>query len=107
MAGCTSVDLASEQQIVRVYKDAGDIACRPESGLPLTELEKPLLEAGLRVISSTCGGENHVQPAMCGIGVGILGVFELSASDAVAAEKFGYQLLLPSPDFKTGVTCKY
>ncbi len=43
------------------------------------------------VFGSYCAGiKGAVYPAVCGIGTGLMGVFELSSSDARKAEALGY-----------------
>jgi hypothetical protein len=88
--GCVAAHHNSDPPTARVYKLAGIIQCQPGSGLSLTDMERPLTDAGLHVLDSYCAGiEGTVSPAMCGLDNGVIGVFELSARDAERAEALG------------------
>jgi hypothetical protein len=93
--GCVAAHHNSDPPTARVFKFAGIIQCQPGSGLSLTDMERPLTDAGLHVLDSYCAGiEGTVLPAMCGTSNGVMGVFELSARDAERAEALGYPRLL-------------
>jgi hypothetical protein len=95
--GCVAAHHIPYPPTARVFKLAGVIQCQPGTGLSLTDMERPLTDAGLRVLDSYCASiEGGAIPAMCGGSNGVIGVFELSARDAERAEAlgFGYTRLL-------------
>ena len=67
-------------------------------GTPLPELARDLRDAGIPVLASTCGSDGRMRPAACGRGDGRIGIFEIPASAAAAAEAKGYAPLARLPD---------
>jgi len=82
---------------VSVAKHRGTIQCYP-GGSSLQELQLQLVAAGIRVLSSSCGGDGRAYPAMCGAPTGEIGVFGVPESQVLSALDLGFVLLSSLPD---------
>ncbi|MBT9523941.1 MAG: hypothetical protein IV105_01685 [Rhizobacter sp.] len=88
---------------VALYKRAGSVQCG-SGGLTLSGMERELVEAGVRVITASCGNDGTIDPALCGLPDGQIGIFEVAASHAQAASVMGYVPLSNNPA-ATSVPC--
>jgi len=80
---------------VAVYKHVGSVQCG--GGLTLSSMEQQLVEAGVRVVTASCGNDGAIHPALCGLPDGRIGIFEVAASHAQAASAIGYVPLSNNP----------
>ena len=81
---------------ITVYRHVGSLQCTG-GGTPVPALERQLIDAGIRVLSASCGSDGRMHAAMCGLPDGAIGIFEIPASqkEAAAALKFTPLSLLP------------
>jgi hypothetical protein len=81
---------------VFMYKYAGSVQCTG-GGLSLPEMATQLSNAGVQVISSSCGVDGNPRIAMCGAADGRIGIFELAPSQTQAATNAGFAPLSQLP----------
>lgn len=85
---------------LRVYKTTGSQQCG-DGGTPLPEMARQLGQAGVNVITSACGRDGRMHPAVCGAADGRIAIFEVASADAAAAAKLGFLPLAQLPDART------
>jgi hypothetical protein len=74
---------------LRVFKATGSLQCG-DGGTPLPVMARQLGDAGVTVITSSCGRDGRMHPAVCGAADGRIGIFDIAAADAAAAAKLGF-----------------
>lgn len=84
LAACASPLQNAAENTVSVYKSRGALQCE-RGGLSVSELEKQLKDAGIRVQAATCGHDGRMRPAMCGRPDGAIAIFEIPAAQLEAA----------------------
>lgn len=82
---------------LRVFKATGSLQCG-DGGTPLPVMARQLGDAGVNVITSSCGRDGRMHPAVCGASDGRIAIFEVAAADAAAAAKLGFLPLAQLPD---------
>ena len=89
LAGCAGAAQNAAEPTVSVYKSRGGLQCE-NNALAVSELERQLKDAGIRVAASSCGHDGRMRPAMCGRPDGNIAIFDIPASklDAAVALKF-------------------
>ena len=81
-------------QTTKVFKPRGSIQCELGSGTPPEVMRLELTNAGISVISQSCGFVSDVAiPAICGIGTGALNIFEIPEIQAQAAAALSFSPL--------------
>jgi hypothetical protein len=102
VAGCLLMSCATQHQVkavtrtVEIYKPDGSRQCEPDSGTPLTEMERILTDAGIPVLSSRHDHDCLFRPALCGTATGSINIYEISEdqlSDAQALDFIPYSRL--------------
>lgn len=81
---------------VSVYLSLGSRQCQ-EGGRTVSEVQKLLTDAGVRVLSSSCGTDGMAYPAVCGAPDGRIAILEVPADQVEAARKAGFSLLSQRP----------
>lgn len=81
---------------VSVYLSLGSRQCQ-EGGRTLPQVRQLLSEAGVRVLSSSCGSDGMAYPAVCGAPDGRIAILEVPAEQVEAARKLGFSLLSQRP----------
>ncbi len=89
---------------VSLYKYVGSVQCTG-GGTSLSAMERQLTDAGIRVLTSSCGVDGNAYPAVCGAPDGRIGVFEVPAAQAQAASAVGFAPLSNLPA-ATKVACQ-
>jgi len=82
---------------VRTYKYAGSVQCSG-GGLSLAQMQQQLTDAGVQVISASCGGDGYMYIAACGAPDGRIGIFEIPADQVQAASAAGFAPLTDLPE---------
>jgi len=88
---------------ISLYKYAGSVQCTG-GGMSLPEMARQLTDAGIPVLTSTCGYDGYVYVAMCGAGNGRIGIFEVPAAQVHAASAMGSAPLSNLPE-ATKIAC--
>lgn len=96
-SACATTNHAETHATVRVFKYTGSVQCAG-GGIDLPAMTRQLTDAGLKVLSSACGTDGLMRPAVCGASDGRTGIFELSGNDAKAASKMGFMPLSELPE---------
>ena len=94
---CADVDAASQRATIRVFKSLGSVQCSG-GGKDIALMSRELSNAGLEVISSTCGTDGHMHPMLCGANDGRIGIFEIGSKDMAAASRLGFAPLSRLPE---------
>ncbi|RQP25061.1 hypothetical protein [Piscinibacter terrae] len=81
---------------VNVYRGTGSAQCTG-GGSTLAENQKRLTEAGIQVLSSSCGSTGRMYAQRCGGPTGDIHVFEIPASQKDAAIKQQFRMLSDLP----------
>jgi hypothetical protein len=81
---------------VPVYLSLGSRQCQ-EGGRTLPQVRQMLTDAGVRVLSSSCGTDGMAYPAVCGAPDGRIAILEVPADQVEAARKLGFSLLSERP----------
>jgi hypothetical protein len=89
---------------VSLYKYVGSVQCTG-GGTSLPAMERQLTDAGIQVLTSTCGGDGKMYAAVCGAADGRIGIFEVPAAQARAASALGFAPLSNLPA-ATKVDCQ-
>jgi hypothetical protein len=90
LAACASpLTNNAAEATVSVYKSRGGLQCE-NNAIAVTELERQLKDAGIRVAATACGHDGRMRPQMCGRPDGNIAIFEIPANklDAAVALKF-------------------
>ena len=93
LAACAAPSAAP----VSVYKGLGSKQCEGGGQTP-AQLAEPLRQAGVPVLAIACGRDGRVRAAMCGLGDGRIGIFDVPANRVAEAERLGYARLASLPD---------
>ncbi len=101
--GCANLEHASTEPRVSVYKYVGSVQCKG-GGMPLATMMRQLSDAGIPALNVSCGRDGKIYSAMCGAADGHIGVLEVPAAKASAAETLGFGLLSSLPE-ATKVAC--
>lgn len=104
LASCGGGSAESPPTGAAFYKYFGSVQCAG-GGTTLPAMTRQLTDAGIQVLSSACGVDGKVYPAVCGAGDGRIGIFEVSAAQAPAASALGFTPLSNLPDAVT-VACQ-
>jgi hypothetical protein len=81
---------------VSVYRGTGSVQCTG-GGNTLAENQKRLTDAGIQVLSSSCGSTGRMYAQRCGGPTGEIHVFEIPAAQKDAAVKQQFRLLSDLP----------
>jgi hypothetical protein len=103
LSACANLEHASTQPRVSVYKYVGSVQCKG-GGMPLATMMRQLSDAGIPALNVSCGRDGKIYSAMCGAADGHIGVLEVPAAKASAAEALGFALLSGLHD-ATKVAC--
>ena len=95
-ASAASGKSLSAMDTVSVYRSKGSVQCNG-GGVPLADHERQLTEAGIRVLSSSCGTTGRMYAAVCGGATGEIHIFEIPASQKDAAAKLDFTPLSTLP----------
>lgn len=88
---------ATPPATVRVVKSLGALQCQQPRADDAATLARALSDAGLRLLSTTCGVDGRVYPAVCGAADGHVAVVEIAAADQGAAEGLGFTAMSALP----------
>lgn len=75
---------------VEIYKPDGSRQCEPDSGTPLSEMEKILTDAGIEVLSSRRDHDCLFRPALCGTATGAINIYEISRDQLPEAQALDF-----------------
>lgn len=103
LAACASAVPNAAEKSVSVYKSRGGLQCE-NNAVAVSELERQLKEAGIRVAASSCGHDGRMRPAMCGRPDGNIAIFDIPASQLEAAVALKFAPLERAPEASRG-TC--
>ena len=81
---------------VRTYKYVGSVQCTG-GGTSLTEMQRQLTDAGIQVLTATCGVDGNLYAAVCGGADGGIGIFKVPTQQAEAASALGFAPLSTLP----------
>lgn len=79
---------------VVVVRTLGSQQCSGGGQSPAA-LARVLADAGIHVLSTRCGSDGRMYPAVCGAPDGRVGLFEIAASQAQAAAALGFRAAGP------------
>jgi len=88
LVACGSDD-ASPVASIKVYKHRGSVQCG-DRGTPPEVMRRGLTDAGITVLSYSCGHDGLVRAAVCGISDGFINIFEIPASQADGAVSLSF-----------------
>ncbi len=97
LAACGGGESPTPATNISLYKSFGSVQCSG-GGTSLQAMEGQLAQAGVKVLSSTCGIDGNAYPAVCGAADGRIGIFEVPAPQAQAAETVGFSALSKLPN---------
>src|SRR5687767_1630923 len=78
-----------EEEVVSFYKSRGTGQCGP-AGAPLSDFQRQLADAGVRVVAASCGTDGRAYPAACGSPDGAIVIFELPAEQMPLAVSLAF-----------------
>lgn len=91
MISCNSLPIGhADIKTVDVYKSDGSRQCETGSGISLSEMERILNEANIRVLSSRQDHDCKMRPAVCGAGTGVINIFEIEENNLGPARELGF-----------------
>ena len=90
-------DTQAQQVTVAVFKSLGSSYC-VGGGTPAGVLQNALVNAGVQVISASCGIDGIPRAPLCGTSNGVIGIFEIALGHASVAEALGFGLLATLPN---------
>jgi len=99
LAACAVDNTAGAVERIAMARSTGAVQCEG-GGLTLQQTERQLADAGIQVLSSSCGHDGRMRPMMCGRGDGSLHIVEIPASQAAKAEALKFIPLSRLPDAK-------
>ncbi len=79
-----------------VFKSRGSVQCTG-GGTPPAVMSLELANAGIVVLSFTCGQDGLAHPAVCGTSDGAINIFEIPESQASNALSLSFSLLSTLP----------
>ena len=94
--GCLLMACAAPPQVsavpetVEIYKPDLSRQCEVDSGVPLSDMQKTLTDAGILVLSSRRDHDCFFRPAFCGGGTSNINVFVVSSDQLTAAQALGF-----------------
>lgn len=89
LVACGGDDTGTDFSTV-VYVDREEAQCY-DNGIPLSETERVLVEAGIDVIWSSCGRQSNLNyPDVCGGTAGYLNFHKVHAQNVEDAEALGF-----------------
>ena len=95
-AACAGGENASSGANVSLYKYIGSAQCSG-GGTPLAAMKRQLIDAGIQVHASACGGDGKFYPAVCGASDGRIGIFDIAPPQVPAASTLGFAPLSSLP----------
>lgn len=95
-AACAGEKSASVGTNVSLYKYIGSAQCNG-GGTPLAAMKRQLIDAGIQVHASACGGDGKFYPAVCGASDGRIGIFDIASAQVPAASTLGFAPLSSLP----------
>lgn len=100
LAACAAGNTAGAAvEKISMARNTGAVQCEG-GGLTLQETERQLADAGVQVLSISCGHDGRMRPMMCGRGDGSLHIVEIPASQAAKAETLKFIPLSRLPEAK-------
>lgn len=87
-----------------VYKSLGSVQCTG-GGTTLAGIQKQLTDAGVTVLTSSCGTDGLASPAVCGAGDGKIAIFDIPPPQLSAALALSFGNLTSLPDAKKTSAC--
>lgn len=81
---------------VSVYKSTGAVQCSG-GGLSLSAMARQLADGGVQVLASACGTDGNLYTAVCGAPTGLIGIFDIPASQAQTAASLSFKPLSELP----------
>jgi hypothetical protein len=96
LSGCGQSEPQSGSDSAKVYRDSGAIQCESE-GLTLGEMRQQLEDAGVQVLSASCGSDGVMRTTVCGAPAGHIGLFEVASDDLATAKALGFDSLETLP----------
>lgn len=81
---------------VRIFKSSGAIQCYSK-GISSIDMTRELTDAGICVLSASCGNDGMVHPAVCGVADGSINVFEIPADQLNQAKALSFAPLSNLP----------
>lgn len=86
---------------VSMARSTGAVQCSG-GGRTLEETRRQLADAGVQVLSASCGHDGRMHPMMCGRSDGSLHIVEIPASQAAAAAALKFVPLSQLPEARRG-----
>lgn len=83
----------AESSRIKIYKADGSRQCGQGKAIALSEMQKQLTKAGIKVLSSTKGPDGMMHTQVCGAATGTANIYEISSADLKKAEKLGFSRL--------------
>lgn len=88
---------AAAVERISMARSTGAVQCSG-GGLTLEDTERELADAGVQVLSASCGHDGRMHPMMCGRSDGSLHIVEIPASQAAAAAALKFVPLSRLPE---------
>lgn len=98
LQGCVGTPVSPPQERVSIYKSLGSAQCQPSSGVSMAVLQRQLEAADVKILSSSCGSNGRIYPAMCGAPDGRIAIFEIPPAQLSKTTALGFAPLSDLPD---------
>lgn len=100
----TAKQVPAPIKLIKVYKYQGSVQCQG-GGVPLVQMRRQLVKAGVKVVASHCGVDGLMYPSVCGAADGKINVFTITRASLAKAQAKGFSLLKNLADAQL-VQCK-
>jgi len=87
----------SETPAAKIFKSTDSQQCTG-GGTSREDMSHQLTDAGITVLSSACGKDGRIYPAVCGAADGRINIFEIPAGQVDKATQLSFRLLSSTPD---------
>ncbi len=91
------VDTTCVSSSIKIYGSRGSVQCYGDGTAP-DIMQYELINAGIEVISYSCGTNGRIYPAVCGARTSEINIFEIPESMIDEAQSLGFSKLSADPD---------